>query len=148
MPVSFPKIPPISEAKQLHYIELICKGGTFKDIAADLKCHLYQLFVYRRDNPEFEEMIQAARLWSAQVLEDALRELIDKKDLTHNDRVRLEIYRVILIARDPKRYNPKLEINVTQTVDIAQALLDARSRILIEAPDINDIDVTPIDAIG
>lgn len=118
----------ISAKQQQQLAELILRGASYERLSVELGWTLHELFTYRKNNPEFDKLLEESRAWSAQVMEDGLMGMALEHELTYSHKVKSDIYSRIMIARDPGRYNPKVEINLNQTVDIDQAMLDATKR--------------------
>jgi terminase small subunit-like protein len=66
-------------------------------------------------------------------LADSLLTVADEYDDVQRGRLKSENIRWILSKRKPLTYGDRLEVNLTQTVDIGAALLEAKSRAALPA---------------
>lgn len=109
-------------------LDIVSQGGTLKEIERKTGVKTSPLFLHRRKSKTFEQ-----RYISAQ--EQGFEHDADKLKTAHEDipdplRARLfsENNRWLLSRRAAHRYGDRLDITVGQTVDMTQALIDARKR--------------------
>lgn len=92
----------------------------------------YQKYIV--NNPDFFELCERARAAACWFLEDQLLFVADDYD-GKVARTKMDCIAKILAYRDPKRYGNKMDLNVTQTIDISGALDRAERRVIdVTAP--------------
>jgi hypothetical protein len=137
--------PPEYTQEQLDLaVELASKGEPLKRIIDDaILGSEYKFWIYRQHYPDFLNTFEQAR-------QEGLEHLADGLITAHEDEVDVQRARLksdnakwLLSKRKPSVYGDKVDIHVSQTIDISAALAEARSRAVI--------DVTPaqqvIDAV-
>jgi hypothetical protein len=98
---------------------------------------------YCLKHPDFASELQAARNAGNGHIEDELRHLMDNETNPHRARVKADILCRLLAFRDPGKYaTNRMELNVTQTVDIGSSLARMQAR-LSETYAPQQLDVTP-----
>lgn len=140
-----------SKAKPLDYtpeqldlaIELASKGEPLKRIIDEaLLGSEYSFWLYRQHYPDFQVAFEHAR-------QEGLEHLADGLMTAHQDEVDVQRARLksdnakwLLSKRKPSVYGDKVDIHVSQTIDITAALTEARSRALPQPePDVIEVPV-------
>lgn len=90
---------------------------------------------YRRANPFFEERLQATRTHAFEELAYSVLELVDKYADPQQARAQLDAIKNFLAWMEPQKYGQRLDLNITQTLDIAGAIERAKQHA--------EIDITP-----
>ena len=124
-------------------INLVLEGQKFTDIAKKLGFKNRQEFHnYCRSHPEFKERLDQARNDYCDHLEDLL---LDVPIRYHGETAKVLSQNImkILEYRNPKRYSPKFQHEITTTIDIASSLDKAERRVL----DITQSNVIAIDSL-
>lgn len=103
----------------------------------DMAFHRYCL-----NDPVFAKELDAMRARSCPHLEDKMLEIPETCGDAKIGRVQMEVLGRILAYRNPLRYGNKVDITMTQTVDIGSSLARMQSR--LAATYASQIDVTPI----
>lgn len=113
-------------------INMISEGAKVIEVAKALGFKDTNGFLrYRRAYPDFEEEFQIALQANSENLEDKLLNIDEwfPHDAKMADVVSKNTMRV-LGYRSPKRYGDKIDLNVTQTIDIAGSLERAERRVI------------------
>lgn len=140
--------PPQYTKEQLDLaIELASKGTPIKDIVTEIISDEYEFWVYREHDHEFGNAFERARQEGYHSQGDAL--LTAHKEETDVQRARLKSDNIkwLLSKRHPQVYGDKVDIHVSQTIDIGAALAEAKKRALPGASKDEVIDITPTPAI-
>jgi hypothetical protein len=150
-----PKAPPIEYTnEQLDLaIELAAKGESLKTIINSILTSEIHFWRYRQDNPNFQKSFDSARQEGLEHLADALITMADDYIDVQRARLKSDNHKWLLSKRKPTTYGDKVDIHVSQTIDLSGAIKEARSR--IETPRLSKeyensemplaglIDVTP-----
>lgn len=86
---------------------------------------------YLKRHPEYASDFADARQDGLEELADKLLTITDDEPDVLRARLKSENTRWVLSKRKPHVYGDRLDLNVTKTVDIGAALLEARSRVSI-----------------
>lgn len=140
--------PPVYTEEQLNVaIDMASRGEPLKRIIDEICSTELAFWLYRQHYPEYANTFEQARQEGLEHLADGL--ITAHEDLVDVQRARLKSDNAkwLLSKRKPSVYGDKVDIHVSQTIDITGALSEARARALIGSstqPD--DIDITPADA--
>lgn len=139
------KAPQLSDEQLRRAIELAIEGETLTKIADELCITTQMLYVYRQHFPDFATIFERARQEGLEKLADDLITLADDIDDVQRARLKSDNYKWLLSKRKPAVYGDKVDIHVSQTIDISGALDDAKKRIPKNAtiPLDSLIDITP-----
>lgn len=138
--------PPTYTQEQLDLaVELAAKGEPFKRIIDE--CLLqseYHFWLYRQHYPDFQNIFEQARQEGLEHLADGLMTAHDDHVDVQRARLRSDNAKWLLSKRKPSVYGDKVDIHVSQTIDISTALSEARKRVPAladssEAKDIIDV---------
>lgn len=123
---------PEQEAKA---IELAAAGFNLRKIIDEILLNEYQFYIYKEDNPDFKKRFDQARQEGLEHIADGLITIADDYQDVQRGRLKSENARWLLSKRKPSVYGDKVDIHVSQTIDISGALAEAKARAMI--------DVTP-----
>jgi hypothetical protein len=125
-----PKAPEYTEEQLTTAIDLATKGEPLKNIIAAIITDEVAFWAYRQHYPDFQNKFEQAR-------QEGLEHLADGLMTAHSDdidvqraRLKSDNHKWLLSKRKPSVYGDKVDIHVSQTIDIAGALEEARSRAL------------------
>lgn len=111
-------------------IDLASKGEPLKAIIDAMLTTEIDFWTYRQQYPDFQIVFEQAR-------QEGLEHLADGLITAHKDEVDVQRARLksdnakwLLSKRKPSVYGDKVDIHVTQTIDIGSALSEARARAL------------------
>ena len=132
-----------------HIIDDVLAGSTLKNALRD--CGLTaQAFarILQGDRTAAAAYARAAEL-RADLLADEIISIADSDDDPAKVRNQINARQWLASKLNAKRYGDRIDLNVTQTVDIGATLAEARARLLRPASDHHDvIDVQAIDSSG
>ena len=80
--------------------------------------------------PAIDERYLRSRMVRAEKLVEETVQISDEEDDPHKARIRVETRRWYASKITPKIYGDRIDLNVTQTIDIGSALTEARNRVL------------------
>lgn len=140
--------PPEYTQEQLDLaITLAAKGHSIKEICTQILSDEYEFWVYRQHDPLFANAYTCAREEGLEQIADGLLTAHDDYTDVQRARLKSDNAKWLLSKRKPTIYGDKVDIHVSQTIDIGQALKEARSRALSSALESNTdhvmLDVTP-----
>lgn len=143
--ISTQKAPNYTQEQLDTAIELASKGEPLRIIIDAILTSEIGFWVYRQQHPDYQVAFEQARQEGLEHLADGLMTAHD--DITDVQRARLKSDNAkwLLSKRKPAIYGDKVDIHVTQTIDISTALNEARARVPSLRPNAADqaIDVTP-----
>lgn len=109
-------------------LDIVSQGGTLKDIEKKTGIKTSPLFLHRRKSKTFEQKYSIAQEQGFEHDADSLKTAHDDIPDPMKARLFSENNRWLLARRAAHRYGDRLDITVGQTVDMTQALTDARRR--------------------
>lgn len=143
-----PSAPEYTDEQLTVAVEMAAKGESLKNIIQAIITDEVKFWAYRLHHPEFFNKFEQAR-------QEGLEHLADGLITAHADdidvqraRLKSDNHKWLLSKRKPSVYGDKVDIHVSQTIDISGALDEARtralpaaaSRILDMARDVTDTD--------
>lgn len=124
-------IPKITEQHKEQAFEMAINGDLYVKIAESLQfTNKVAFHRYLKKNPEFARELEEMRFASADYLEDKIKTLAQDYSDPHMARIALEALKNLLAWLNPRKYGNKIDLNVTQTIDIDVVLNEAKSRVL------------------
>lgn len=125
-------------------IELAAEGKPFKTIIDEAMLGSeHSFWLYKQHYPDFMNAFEHARQEGLEHLADGLMTAHDDHTDVQRARLRSDNAKWLLSKRKPTIYGDKVDIHVSQTIDITAALSEARSRAL---PSQEVIDVAVLNA--
>lgn len=117
-------------------LELAIGGSSLRKIASELGFKTdFGFYQYRQANPSFDSQLKIARVAHCEHLEDDLLD-VHNQGMDHGTaRVRLEAATRVMAFRDPAKYNPKVDLNVSGNLDLSAVLVAANARL----PELRDV---------
>lgn len=133
--------PPAYTQEQLDLaVELAAKGEPLKRIIDDaLLGSEYSFWLYRQHYPDFLNTFEQARQEGLEHMADGLMTIADEYTDVQRARLKSDNAKWLLSKRKPNIYGDKVDIHVSQTIDISAALNEARSRAAIDVTPLIDI---------
>ncbi len=124
--------PPTYTHEQLQAaIELASQGKPFREIIDQaLLMSEFQFWLYRKHHLDFANSFEQARQEGLEHLADGLMTAHDDYVDVQRARLKSDNAKWLLSKRKPEIYGDKVDIHVSQTIDITGALADARARAL------------------
>ncbi len=127
----------------LKIIEKMSDGTRLTEILAPLELSPFRFYRYINSYMPLFREYTAAQQSRAELLVEEIIDIADNEPDPHKARVRTDVRRWYASKMQPNKYGDRIDVNVTQTVDITQALTDARARTLLP-----DVEITlPIKSI-
>ena len=123
-------------------IELATKGESLQNIIDAILTTEYRFHKYRQMTHEFEVAFSQARQEGLEYIADGLLNAHKEEIDVQRGRLKSDNAKWLLAKRKPSVYGDKVDIHVTQTIDISHALIEARSRVVE-----NVIEVKVLDAV-
>lgn len=134
--------PPDYTHEQLEVaIEMASKGEPLKKIIEAICSTEIGFWLYRQHYPDFANSFEQARQEGLEHLADDLITIPDEEKDVQRARLKSDNYKWLLSKRKPSVYGDKVDIHVSQTIDISAALTEARARAL---PSTDVIDVPQV----
>ena len=121
-------------------IKLASEGYALKYIADELCITRHALYIYRKQNPSFEMLFNDARQEGCEHLAEALLTVHDEYVDVNKARLKSDNTKWYLSKIKPGRYGDRIDVNITQKVDISLALQQARQRAMIPIRDIKNVE--------
>lgn len=137
--------PPIYTAEQLETaIELASQGEPLKKIIDQICSSEYDFWLYKQQYPDFNNKFEQARQEGLEHIADGLITIADDYADVQRGRLKSDNAKWLLSKRKPSIYGDKVDIHVSQTIDITSALTEARARALPQSNTAQDIiDIEP-----
>jgi len=140
------KPPEYTEEQLQKAIELASKGEPYKVIIDEALLESeYEFWLYRQHYPDFNISFEQARQEGLEHLADGLMTAHNEFTDVQRARLKSDNAKWLLSKRKPTIYGDKVDIHVSQTIDIGAALAEARSRALPQSTDANQKVVDVID---
>jgi hypothetical protein len=146
--ISNRKVPTYTKEQLDLAVEMAARGEPFKKIIDE--CVLgseIDFWTYRQHDLNYQNIFEQARQEGLEHLADGLITAHDDHVDVQRARLRSDNAKWLLSKRKPSVYGDKVDIHVTQTIDISGALAEARKRALPDPTNSNTdnepIDVTP-----
>lgn len=138
------KAPEYTLEQQQLAIELAANGEPLKKIINEILSTEYEFWLYRQQYPEFRNTFEQARQEGLEHIADGLITIADDYVDVQRGRLKSDNAKWLLSKRKPSVYGDKVDIHVSQTIDITSALTEARARALIgSSREEEQRDVTP-----
>lgn len=125
-------------------IDLATRGEPLKVIIDQICSTEIGFWLYRQHYPDFNNSFEHARQEGLEHIADGLITIADEYTDVQRGRLKSDNAKWLLSKRKPSVYGDKVDIHVSQTIDITAALTEARSRAL---PSNQTHDVIEVDAV-
>ena len=136
------KPPEYTKEQQQLAIEMASNGDPLRKIIAEICSSEYDFWLYKQHNPDFNNTFEQARQEGLEHIADGLITIADDYVDVQRGRLKSDNAKWLLSKRKPSVYGDKVDIHVSQTIDISTALTEARKRALPK-PEDAIIDITP-----
>lgn len=123
-----PKIE-LTESQKETAIKMAAEGKKLREIEEYLGVDAATFMRIKKRDPSFAVEISQARNEALEKLADDLITIVDDYQDTNKARVKSDNIKWVLSKRKSEIYGDRLDVNLTQTVDISGALADARARL-------------------
>lgn len=123
-------------------IDLAAKGRPLSEIITQICSTELAFWLYRQHYPDFQNTFEQARQEGLEHMADGLMTVADEERDVQRARLKSDNAKWLLSKRKPSVYGDKVDIHVSQTIDISGALNEARQRALTSADIVKLKDVT------
>ncbi len=130
------KAPEYTDEQTQKAIELAANGEPLRKIIGELCTSEYDFWLYKQQYPVFRNTFEQARQEGLEHIADALITVADDYVDVQRARLKSDNSKWLLSKRKPDVYGDKVDIHVSQTIDISGALSEARKRALPAAESI------------
>lgn len=130
-------------------VRAMVNGAPASRTLRELNCDIWDFYRYVNDTPDLQIMYETAQIARAETIVEEIIDIADNDD-SQKARNRIDSRKWYAAKMRPSKYGEKLDINMTQIVDITSALNEAKSRIAGAAHSVvlpisyPTIDVAPI----
>lgn len=121
----------LNEEQQETIIEMATQGIQLSDICRRLQINPSVLFRYREKHSDFDMKFARALRHGADVLADSLLGISNKYHDVQVATLESNNIKWILSKRYSRDYGDRIDLNVTQSVDISGALKEAKDRLML-----------------
>lgn len=137
--------PPVYTQEQRDLaVELASQGKPLSEIITQICSTEYEFWLYKQHYPDFNNLFEQARQEGLEHMADGLMTVADEERDVQRARLKSDNAKWLLSKRKPSVYGDKVDIHVSQTIDISGALSEAKQRALMSAADVAKLkDVTP-----
>lgn len=135
--------PNYTDEQQALAIDLATRGEPLKKIITEICSSELEFWLYRQHYPDFQNRFEQARQEGLEHIADGLITIADDYQDVQRGRLKSDNAKWLLSKRKPSIYGDKVDIHVSQTIDITSALTEARARTLTQAtrePEVIDIE--------
>lgn len=101
--------------------------GIFNNDSAEMR----KFYEYLTENPELQQQYDRAQTAKAELLVDEIIEIADNEFDPNRARVQVDARKWYASKMRPEKYGERIDVNVTEKVDLTKALRDARERVVL-----------------
>lgn len=116
-----------ADTKEL-ILKRLSEGKTLKSICEEIQLDPQTLFRIKRQDASFSSLFSEAQSDGYDILAESLLNIPDEYEDVNKARLKSDNVKWMLARRAHAKYGDRIDLNVTQTVDIKSALLEARER--------------------
>lgn len=120
--------PEIDESKILEIISRIPHERTLKGILKEVGISATQFFNHLLKHPHLENLYAQSQSARAELLADEVIDIADTESDPQRARNRIDARKWAASKLKPNKFGDRLDLNVNHTVDISEALKEARLR--------------------
>mgnify|MGYP001260828064 CR=1 FL=1 len=121
----------LSKEQKDKILEYLADGRRIKDLPDLALCSEKALQWERTHDLDFQAAFTHARATYLETLEDNLLRMAEDEPDVYKARLKSDNIKWVLSKRIPQVYGDRIDVTVNQTIDISQALSDARKRALL-----------------
>lgn len=108
---------------------MVAEGTSLKVIADAVGVHVSSIARWRLENDDFHRLYSQAQEIGFELEADSLKTIADEYVDVNKARLKSDNLKWLLARRAPGKYGDRLDVNVTQSLDINSALNEARRRV-------------------
>jgi hypothetical protein len=133
-------------------IKAVFDGESVVDFLRDVGMEPQAFYETLKKNPELLDAYADAKRFRAEILANEIVHIADSEDDPQKARNRIQARQWFASKVSPRDWGDRMDINVTQTIDIGSALQDARARALrpvcdqrkeLDSQVVDYVDVSP-----
>lgn len=135
---------------QMTFCELVANRSTIEEAVRKVGWNAKQYYRMRHEQPAFDLAVVRAREMAQDAWVDKLPEIAQNEPDVQRARLLSDNVKWAAARIKPRAYGDRLDLNITQTIDIGSALAEARNRAALRPrcdPD-NVIDGQAVDITG
>jgi len=130
--ITIPRPDGLNEDECNTAISLASEGRSLGRIFEELEISAYYFWKCVEEDTFFEKRFTSARNNGLECIADNLLDIVELEPDVNKARLLSDNSKWILSKRKPKVYGDKIDVNISQTVDIGAALSEAKSRVITE----------------
>lgn len=119
----------LTEAKCLELISMLCEATTLTKVLKTHAVSSQEFFKVINSVPHLSSEYSRAQYIRAELLADEVIDIADNESDTQKARNQIDVRKWAASKMRPDKYGDRIDVNVTNTVDIRAALSEAHSRI-------------------
>lgn len=119
----------LTEEQKFTAINMAIEGQNLKSICNAILVTQWQFWDYKNRTPEFNNIFESARQEGVETMVDDIQVIADQEPDVLRARLKSENIRWIASKRKAHVYGDKLDLNITQVVDVGMALKEAKQRV-------------------
>lgn len=112
-------------------IDLLASGLTLKKTAENLGINVQTIAYHYHEDGDFFQRCSRAQMFAVEIKVDQLNEIAEAEPDVNRARLQCDNIKWTASKRHVQRYGDRLDVNVTQTVDVKSALNEGLSRALL-----------------
>lgn len=127
--------------KVVTVIEMVAEGALLKKSLEEQGLRPVEFFRALRTDTQLEMDYDSAQLSRAELLVEELVDIADTEADPIRARVRIDARKWYASKMRPSKYGERIDLNITQVVDIRAAIADARKRVIDIVVPVPEIDI-------
>ena len=124
----------LTKEQQRVAIEMAAEGESITRIIEELCVTPMAFWQFRQHDPKFQDFFEQARQDGLESIADTLLTIPDTYADVQRGKLKSDNIKWLLSKRKPQVYGDKLELNVHETIDLNDALSQAKSRAATVVP--------------
>ncbi len=119
----------------------VATGRTIKSLSKELGFKLSIIWHMCEQDTVFRDGLARARVQGVDSLVDDILEISDEEPDVQRARLKTDNIKWIASKLQPNKYGDRIDVNVTNSIDLNQAMVEAKKRMMEKMPQV--IDITP-----
>lgn len=138
------KSTPLTEEKVMRIIARIPEESSLKRILKSEEVSSTAFFSYLSVHPNADACYSRSQLARAELHADEIVDIADTETDPQRARNRIDARKWYASKIKPSMYGDRIDLNINQTVDIGEALRDARARVKLPHHDLKHIESSQV----
>ena len=131
----------LDPAKKEYVLAQVASGRSMKGIIRELGFKPSIIWNMCEKDTVFRDRLSRARIQGVDSLVDDILEISDQEPDVQRARLKTDNIKWIASKLQPNKYGDRIDVNVTNSIDLNQAMVEARKRMMAKMP--QAIDITP-----